>query len=161
MKRSEQPPQPDWLYRITYGLADSWKIRILLENDRYAVVQSPGGMWWDNSGGHYGAASYDLVDKRKLDTYRKGCGLLECKELQHGGRAKLAQWKKLIEAPDETPAPAPQPEPTAAPCKGGNGRSCSQDATDNCSMCGKDICTDHIGAEQPDDPTAIVCTDCD
>ena|SRR5271166_5873683 len=92
---------PDWLYQITYGLSEARKIRVLLENDRYAVVQSPGGMWWDNSGGHYGKASYDLVDKRKLDTYRKGVGLMDCKEIQHGGRAKLAQWKKLIEMTDE------------------------------------------------------------
>jgi len=47
-----------------------------------------------------------------------------------------------------------------ARCKGGNGRRCSQDATDYCQMCGADICSDHIGPEQDDDPTAIICTDC-
>ena len=228
-----QPERPDWLYQISYGLAEGSKLRILLENDRYAVVQTPGGRWWDNSGGHYGGASYSLVDKQRLHTYRKSVGLMDCMEIQQGGRPKLAQWKKLIEEGPKmtkfrwhrggyaesmaTVVPAStlddlkkiyegselkepgdatltvepyngtdrrnnwnthivkvngspigftdgmpsEPEPVAAPCKGGNGRSCSQDATDCCSMCGKDICPDHIGAEQPDDPTAIVCTDCD
>ncbi len=88
---------PDWLYQITYGLDDCRKIRILLENDRYAVVQSPGGRWGDNSGTHYGATTYYMVDKQDLPKYRKSVGLLDAKELQHGGRAKLAQWKKLME----------------------------------------------------------------
>lgn len=92
-----RPERPDWLYHISYGLADGAKLRVLLENERYAIVQEPGGMWWDNSGGHYGASTYWQVDKTKLETYRKSVGLLDCKEIQHGGRPKLAQWKKLIE----------------------------------------------------------------
>lgn len=87
---------PQWLYDMTYGLAGQRHIRILLENERYAVVQEPGGKWYDNSGGHYGGASYHLVDKQLLHTYRKSVGLLDCKVLQQGGRAKLAQWKQLI-----------------------------------------------------------------
>jgi hypothetical protein len=94
---------PQWLYDLTYGLADQRHIRILLENERFAVVQCPGGKWYDNSGEHYGASSYSLVDKRLLHTYRKSVGLMDCKELQHGGRAKLAQWKRLIEQESLTP----------------------------------------------------------
>ena len=97
----ERTERPDWLYHISYGLADGAKLRVLLENERYAVVQEPGGLWWDNSGGHYGGTTYWLVDKTKLETYRKSVGLLDCKEIQHGGRPKLAQWKKLIEAKEE------------------------------------------------------------
>lgn len=93
-----RPERPEWLYQISYGLADGDKLRILLENERYAVVQSPGGRWYDNSGGHYGGASYDLVDKTLLHTYRKSVGLMDCVTLQQGGRAKLAQWKELIES---------------------------------------------------------------
>ncbi len=94
---------PQWLYDLTYGLAEQRHIRILLENDRFAVVQTPGGKWYDNSGAHYGPSSYSLVDKRLLHTYRKSVGLMDCKELQHGGRAKLAQWKRLIEQESLTP----------------------------------------------------------
>jgi len=94
---------PDWLFNMTSGLAEQRHIRILLENDRFAVVQTPGSKWYDNSGGHYGPASYSLVDKRLLHTYRKSVGLMDCKELQQGGRAKLAQWKKLIEQEELTP----------------------------------------------------------
>jgi hypothetical protein len=90
--------QPDWLYNITYGLAEGRKTRVLIDGTRFAVVQSPGGTWFDNSGGHYGATAYYLVDKQQ--TLRKGYGLLDCKELQHGGRAKTAQWKQLVEAAD-------------------------------------------------------------
>jgi hypothetical protein len=89
--------RPDWLYQISYGLAEGSKLRILLENERYAVVQIPGGRWWDNSGAHYGGASYHLVDKTLLATYRKSVGLLDTMEIQQGGRPKLAQWRKLIE----------------------------------------------------------------
>jgi hypothetical protein len=87
---------PDWLYNISYGLAEHRYLRILLEGTRYAVVQIPGGTWFDNSGGHYGQTTFYLVDKQATN-YRKGIGLLDAKELQHGGRAKLAQWKKLIQ----------------------------------------------------------------
>lgn len=94
--------QPEWLYRITYGLADSRKLRILIDGVRFAVVQSPGGKWYDNSGGHYGAATYYLVDKQST-TLRKSVGLLDCHTLQHGGRAKTAKWTKLVEEADKTP----------------------------------------------------------
>jgi len=93
--------RPQWLYQITYGLAEGHQTRILLENDRYVVAQSPGGRWGDNSGTHYGATTYYLIDKQALPTYRKSVGLLDAKELQHGGRAKLAQWRKLIEMTDD------------------------------------------------------------
>jgi hypothetical protein len=92
-----RPARPEWLYRISYGLADGHQLRILLENDRYAVVQGPGGKWYDNSGEHYGATTYYLITKEALPTYRNSVGLLDAQEIQHGGRAKLAQWKKLIE----------------------------------------------------------------
>jgi len=97
---------PQWLFDMTSGLAGQRHIRILLENERYAVVQEPGGKWYDNSGGHYGGASYHLVDKQALHTYRKSIGLLDCKVLQEGGRAKLAQWKRLIEQKEPTPRQA-------------------------------------------------------
>jgi hypothetical protein len=93
--------QPDWLYNITYGLAEGRKSRVLIDGTRFAVVQSPGGRWYDNSGEHYGGAAYYLVDKEKQ--YRKAHGLLDCKELQHGGRAKTAQWKQLVERKDLNP----------------------------------------------------------
>lgn len=86
---------PDWLYQISYGLADARHLRILLDGPRYAVVQDPGGIWYDNSGPHYGSTSYHLVDKQATH-YRKSVGLMDTETLQHGGRAKLAQWKKLI-----------------------------------------------------------------
>jgi hypothetical protein len=101
---------PQWLYEISYGLADYRQLRILLENERYAIVQSPGGPWWDNSGKHYGATTYYKVDKQALATYRKSVGLLDSQEIQHGGRAKLAQWKKLIESTEEQGGEITRPE---------------------------------------------------
>ena len=92
--------QPAWLYNISYGLADCRKLRVLIDGERFAVVQSPGGRWYDNSGGHYGGTTFYLVDKE--GTFRPSVGLLDCKELQHGGRAKLAQWKQLVEESDKT-----------------------------------------------------------
>jgi hypothetical protein len=89
---------PDWLYQITFGLSDCRKIRVLIDGIRFAVVQSPGGKWYDNSGGHYGATTFYLVDKQAK--IRPSVGLMDCRELQHGGRAKTAQWKKLVEAAD-------------------------------------------------------------
>lgn len=91
----------DWLYNITYGLSDCGKIRVLIDGTRFAVVQSPGAKWYDNSGGHYGQTSFRLVDKEQQ--LRKGYGLLDCHELQHGGRAKTTQWKRLVEEADKTP----------------------------------------------------------
>jgi hypothetical protein len=88
----------DWLYQITYGLAECRKIRVLIDGTRFAIVQTPGGKWYDNSGGHYGQTSFYLVDKQAQ--LRKGYGLLDCREIQQGGRAKTAQWKKLVEAAD-------------------------------------------------------------
>jgi hypothetical protein len=92
---------PDWLYQITYGLSEGSKSRILIDGTCFAVVQSPGGRWFDNSGGHYGSTSYHLADKQRQ--YRPAHGLLDCVELQHGGRAKLAQWKRLVTAADAAP----------------------------------------------------------
>lgn len=88
--------QPEWLYQISYGLASYRKLRVLFETERHAIVHSPGERWWDNSGGHYGGVAFYLVDKGAIATYRRGVGLLDTKELQVGGRAKLAQWKTLI-----------------------------------------------------------------
>jgi hypothetical protein len=96
-----QISQPDWLREITYGLAEGRKTGVLIDGKRFAVVKSPGGTWFDNSGGHYGATTYYLVDKEKQ--YRKAHGLLDCRELQHGGRAKMAQWKKLVDGLDRNP----------------------------------------------------------
>jgi hypothetical protein len=92
------PDMPDWLYNISYGLSDCRKLRVLIDGTRFAVVQSPGGRWYDNSGGHYGGTTFYLVDKQKQ--YRASVGLMDCRELQHGGRAKTAQWKQLVEAAD-------------------------------------------------------------
>lgn len=94
-----RPPQPAWLYEITYGLTSSTKNRVLIDGTRFAIVQSPGGMWYDNSGGHYGGASYHLVDKQKK--YRPAHGLLDTIEVQSGGRAKTAQWKRLVDSLDK------------------------------------------------------------
>lgn len=106
-------PHPDWLYHITYGLASARHIRILLEGQRYAVVQDPGTYWFDNGGKHYGGTEYWLVDKQATH-YRKGCGLLDAETLQKGGRAKLAQWQKLIHKKEETcNAPSLKPQPIA------------------------------------------------
>lgn len=95
-------PQPEWLHGISYGLAGNRNLRVLIDGTRFAVVQAPGGMWYDNSGGHYGATSFYLVDKQRQ--YRKAHGLLDCRVLQHGGRAKTAQWKLLVETCDNTGA---------------------------------------------------------
>ena len=75
-------------------MADYHRLRILFETERYAIVQEPGGNWSDNSGVHYGGTTYWLVDKQC--TYRRQVGLMDAETLQHGGRPKLAQWKKLI-----------------------------------------------------------------
>lgn len=87
-------PRPDWLYQITYDLADGAKTRILIDGARFAVVQSPGGRWGDNSGTHYGATTFYFVDKQQ--PLRKGRGLLNCYQLQHAGRAKTAKWKRVV-----------------------------------------------------------------
>ncbi len=93
--------QPEWLYNISYGLAGSQKFRVLIDGDRFAIVQTPGGKWFDNSGGHYGSTSFYLVDKQR--ELRKAHGLLDCREIQQGGRAKTAKWKKLVEELDRHP----------------------------------------------------------
>jgi hypothetical protein len=91
--------QPEWLRRITSGLVGGRKTRVLLENERYAIVQSPGANWSDNGGVHYGATAYYLVDKQA--NMRNSVGLLDCREIQSGGRAKLAQWKGLLKHEDQ------------------------------------------------------------
>ncbi len=48
----------------------------------------------------YGTTTFYLVDKTQEDR-RGGVGLIDACILQDGGRAKLAQWKKLIEASDQ------------------------------------------------------------
>lgn len=97
------PTQPDWLYNISYGLAENRKFRVLIDGTRFAIVQTPGGKWYDNSGGHPAYATYYLVDKHPSANLRKGYGLMDCRELQHGGRAKSAKWKKLVEGLDHNP----------------------------------------------------------
>jgi hypothetical protein len=94
-------PQPDWLYNITYGLSEGRKTRVLIDGTRFAVVQTPGGKWYDNSGEHLGYVCYYLVDKQT--NLRKAHGLLDCRELQRGGRAKTAKWKKLVGGLDRNP----------------------------------------------------------
>jgi hypothetical protein len=91
--------QPQWLYRISFGLSEYRRIRILINGKRFAVVQIPGGRWGDNSGTYYGSTTYYLVDKQNTKV-RDSVGLIECQELQQGGRAKLVQWKKLVEEKD-------------------------------------------------------------
>ena len=93
--------QPEWLYQISYGLSGYDKFRILIDGKRFAIVQTPGGRWFDNSGGHYGGAGYHIVDKEAVPNLRKAHGLLDTREIQQGGRAKLAQWKQLIKESDE------------------------------------------------------------
>lgn len=86
--------QPTWLYEITYGLADNRKFRVLLDGSRYAIVQIPGGEFANGQVREYGSTSYYKVDKQA--TMRAGVGLLDAEEIQQGGRAKLAKWRKLI-----------------------------------------------------------------
>jgi hypothetical protein len=86
---------PTWLYDMSYGLSHYEKLRVLIDGRRFAVVQQPGYKWFDNSGGHAGLSTYFLVDKRR--PVRKGYGLINHRTLQHGGRAKLTQWKHDIE----------------------------------------------------------------
>lgn len=92
--------QPDWLYQISYGLSGYSKFRILIDGTRFAIVQTPGGRWGDNSGTHYGSTGYHIVDKEATNL-RKAHGLLDTREIQSGGRPKLAQWKQLVKECDE------------------------------------------------------------
>lgn len=87
-------PRPDWLYEITWGLSDGHKIRILAETERYAIVQIPGGDFANGQVRQYGCTDYYKMDKQA--PMRRGVGLLDAQELQSGGRAKLAKWKKEI-----------------------------------------------------------------
>lgn len=96
----EYPPRPKWLYDLSYGLAESYKYRVLIDGKRFAVVQSPGGRFMNGQVSQYGSTTYYLVDKTHPDL-RGGVGLMEEHVLQDGGRAKLAQWKKLVEASDQ------------------------------------------------------------
>ena len=102
--------QPDWLYQISYGLAECRKTRVLIDGTRFAVVQIPGGRWGDNSGTHYGQTTYYFVDKQQ--ELRSGYGIMDCRELQHGGRAKTAQWKLLVEQSDREAKAKAQAEGT-------------------------------------------------
>jgi hypothetical protein len=96
------PPQPKWLYDMIYGYSEFQKWRLLIDGVNFAIVQTPGGTWGDNSGTHYGKTSYYLVDKRSDP--RHGHGMQYWKELKHGGRigAKTKrEWKALVDASDK------------------------------------------------------------
>jgi hypothetical protein len=99
------PEQPDWLKRSLAGIQDARHYSVILEGINFAVIKSRGGYWYDNSGKHYGAVSYDLVDKRAQNTNDY---LRTNKTLKTGGRvsgAELEAWKKEIEARDSELAP--------------------------------------------------------
>lgn len=85
---------PEWLYFMAYGLEDNSKFRVLLEGERYAVVQIPGGEFANGQVRQYGPTTFYLVDKTA--SLRRGVGLLDCEVLQEGGRAKLAQWRNRV-----------------------------------------------------------------
>ena len=96
------PPQPEWLKEMIYGYAGYEKFRLLVEGVNFAIMQTPGGRWGDNSGTHYGKTSYYLVDKRSDP--RRGHGMQYWKELKHGGRigAKTKrEWKALVDKSDK------------------------------------------------------------
>jgi hypothetical protein len=98
---SAMTTHPKWLYDISYGLADNHKFRVLWENERHAVVQIPGGEFANGQVRQYGSTTYYKVDKNF--SYRSSIGLLDAERLQEGGRAKLTQWKKQIEADSAKP----------------------------------------------------------
>jgi hypothetical protein len=87
--------KPKWLYDICWGLADNHRFRILLESERYAIVQIPGGDFANGQVRQYGTTTYYKVDKQAT-TLRAGVGLIDSEKIQDGGRAKLTQWRKLI-----------------------------------------------------------------
>lgn len=87
--------QPDWLYQICYGLEGNRKFKVLLEGERFAIVQMPGSRFMNGQVSQYGSASYHLVDKQT--TMRKGYGIMDALVVQEGGRAKLALWKGLVD----------------------------------------------------------------
>lgn len=95
-------PHPEWLKEMIHGYSDYQTWRLLIEGANFAVVQTPGGRWGDNSGTHYGKTSYYLVDKRSDP--RHGHGMEYWKELKHGGRigAKTKrEWKALVDKSDK------------------------------------------------------------
>ena len=92
--------QPEWLRRMTYGLSDGRQARVLIDGERFAIVQCPGGRFMNGQESQYGATVYHLVDKNQPD-FRGGTGLIQMPAIQTGGRAKLVQWRPLVEASDK------------------------------------------------------------
>jgi hypothetical protein len=88
---------------MIYGYVNYYRWRLLIDGMNFAVVQSPGERWGDNSGRHYGATTYYLVDKRSDPRF--GHGVQYWKELKHGGgigSKTKAEWKALVESCDKT-----------------------------------------------------------
>ena len=91
--------QPDWLKRITSGLVEASEIRLLIDGNKYAVIQIPGGNWSDNGGTHYGPTEYIFVIKGS----DRNC-LRDSKIIKVGGRktkALMNEWKTLVEKLDK------------------------------------------------------------
>lgn len=62
------------------------KFRIHMWNDQAVVTSYPGGKWYDNGGGHYGQARYELIPlvvKGRLEgSLKSWSGRVSTKELQ-------------------------------------------------------------------------------
>ena len=108
--------QPDWLRNMTCGMQGGRFFRLLLDGQRFAVVQIPGSRYLSGQTVQYGATSYLLVDKTADP--RGGTGILRAgKELQSGGRAKPTMFHRALaqaEATASSPSQSPNP-PSKSP----------------------------------------------
>lgn len=55
---------PDGSLRIDGYVPNKWRLMGL--NERFAVIHSPGQNWSDNGGQHYGSASIEVKEIRRL-----------------------------------------------------------------------------------------------
>jgi Lar family restriction alleviation protein len=96
--------QPEWLQKMVVGISDPRKFVCMLEGERFAIVKSPGGRWGDNSGTHYGAVEYMIVDKQHPQANSIGQGIMRAGiSLKNGGRINKTHkdlFKKLVALTD-------------------------------------------------------------
>lgn len=104
--RKERPEnvQPEWLQKMVVGIAEARQFVCMLDGERFAIVKSPGSRWGDNSGTHYGAVEFMVVDKQHPDANRVGQGIMRAStSLKHGGRINKTHkdlFKQLVELTD-------------------------------------------------------------
>jgi Lar family restriction alleviation protein len=96
--------QPEWLQKMTVGIAEARKYVCMLEGERFAIVKSPGGHWGDNSGRHYGSVEFEVVDKQHPLAYVVGQGIMRAStRIKYGGRINKTHkdlFKQLVQLTD-------------------------------------------------------------